>query len=103
MPYTGNKINPYSIKGKAGEFVGAFQGIHIHLIGDNSHLELGSDRVPLRERSWENDCKAALTQLIDNAKGKPGYESCLRWLCRQLDEDHTPHAQVSDDKVSQTT
>lgn len=103
MPYTGNKINPYSIKGKAGEYVGAFDGVHIHIIGNNSHLELGRDRVALRESNWEDDCRVALTQLIENAVGKPGYESCLRWLCRVLDEDHRPHSRKEDAVVDQRT
>lgn len=92
--YKGGKVRTYGIKGQKGDFIGDPSAVHIHLVGGNDHLKLSGkgDRYDINARTEEGRRKRlleALEALLRVNKETPGYDDCLRWLCQQLDLDHT--------------
>jgi hypothetical protein len=66
--------------GKKGTFVGQPNAIHIHIVGRNTHVQVGGDRCDFDNAS-EVEVKRARKWLSDSgATGKPGYTDCLTWL-----------------------
>jgi hypothetical protein len=80
--YSGPKIQPY--RRNDGYYVGCVTGVHIHIVGDQTHLQIGSDRTNIRTASWEQDLHTALDQFDQQTLSKPGAWDCLYWICQEL-------------------
>jgi hypothetical protein len=66
--------------GQKGTFVGNPKGIHIHIVGANTHVQVGDDRHNFDPKN-DGQAKAARTWLLGSGgRGKPGYDDCLTWL-----------------------
>lgn len=97
--YKGKIIKPYK-SDKGGKGVGDFAAIHIHLVGGrNEHLKLSGNgsQIRITERK---EMLSALRELVASPgnRAKPGYESCLRWLCYNLGFNPTPFTNIPEDK-----
>ncbi|WAX57315.1 hypothetical protein M6B22_00765 [Jatrophihabitans cynanchi] len=66
--------------GQKGTFVGNPKGIHIHIVSDNTHLQIGKDRLNFDHNNDSDTAKAKKHLETSGAKGKPGYDDCLEWL-----------------------
>lgn len=67
----------YAIPGQKGTFIGNPAAIHIHIVKDNTHLQLGSEKYFFDEQNADKDMTDAYQQLLAQGKGKPGYNECL--------------------------
>lgn len=63
-----------------GTFVGVPKGIHIHIVSDNTHIQVGKDRKNF-DPDNDSQVKEVRTWLEKTgAKGRPGYDDCHAWL-----------------------
>jgi hypothetical protein len=69
--------------GQKGTFVGKPSGIHIHIVADNTHLQIGGDRTDF-DPAKKAEVKKALAELVKSKKtSAPGYDDCLTWLTKK--------------------
>lgn len=63
-----------------GTFVGTPAAVHIHIVADNTHVQVGNKR---HNFDPDNDASAAAAQqwlAQSGGSGKPGYADCHAWL-----------------------
>lgn len=79
-----NTANPAKAGGgQKGTFVGKPSGIHIHIVADNTHLQVGTSRTDFDPKN-KGEVKKALAELVKSKKASaPGYAECLAWLTKQ--------------------
>ena len=78
-----NTSNPGKAPGQKGTFVGKPNGIHIHIVSDNTHLQIGNDRTDF-DPSSKPSVKKALAVLQKSKKNNsPGYSDCEAWLTKK--------------------
>ena len=71
--------------GQKGKFVGDPSAIHIHIVGDNTHIIVRGDRTEIKLKSGAalktKTLKEAKTALMKPGNSAvPGYKNCLAWL-----------------------
>jgi hypothetical protein len=66
--------------GQKGTFVGNPRAVHIHIVKDNTHVQVGSSRHNFDETD-DAECRTARQWLEQSGgRGKPGYDDCHAWL-----------------------
>jgi hypothetical protein len=63
-----------------GTFVGAPAAVHIHIVSDNTHIQVGNKR---HNFDADNDASAAAARRwleASGGSGRPGYADCHEWL-----------------------
>ena len=62
-----------------GTFVGNPAAVHIHIVSDNTHIQVGNKRHNVDP---DNDVSAAAALAwltTSGGAGRPGYAACLAW------------------------
>jgi hypothetical protein len=63
-----------------GTFVGNPSAVHIHIVADNTHVQVGGKRHNF-DADDDRSAAAARTWLeASGGAGKPGYDDCHEWL-----------------------
>lgn len=73
-------IKSASAAGKKGTFVGRPNAVHIHIVSDNTHVQVGNDRHNFDHNNDASTAAAKKWLEQSGGKGKPGYADCLEWL-----------------------
>jgi hypothetical protein len=87
-PLAVDNKRPTRVKGKDGTFVGVFNGNHIHIVGDKTHVIVGEVRKEIKLNSGAalktKTLKEARTALTSKSNARvPGYTSSLAWIDAQ--------------------
>ena len=73
-------IRSYKHGSQKGTFVGKPNAIHIHIVSDNTHVQVGNKRHNFDEGD-DAQTRAARTFLEQNGRPNvPGYADCHEWL-----------------------
>ena len=73
--------SPTTVGNQKGKFVGVFNGVHVHIVKNNSHLQVGNKRYDLRDKK---SYVKALEELDRRGRGKKGAASCEAWLKAEI-------------------
>jgi hypothetical protein len=70
---------------KKGGFVGVPSGVHLHVVGGNTHVKIGSSNNPSDRKNVHLDNKKSITDAMDWLKeksrpGVPGYNDTFEYL-----------------------
>ena len=73
---------------QAGTFVGDPSAIHVHIVGNNTHIIVRGDRTEIKLHSGDKlktkTLAEARKELVKPGNSSvPGYKSCLAWLDAQ--------------------
>jgi hypothetical protein len=67
--------------GEKGTYVGEVKGVHVHIVGSNTHLQIGDDRENFNQKN-----QADVTKMIkwlktkDSSLAKKGSAEVMAWL-----------------------
>ena|SRR5581483_6068238 len=67
--------------GEKGTYVGEVKGVHVHIVGSNTHLQIGDDRQNFNPKSQTDvDKMIKWLKQKDPSLGKKGSQQVMAWL-----------------------